>query len=104
MLDKIKKLNKKTKLIILAVVLIAVASLGGITACTMIKSNTSDDKVVATESATEPTEQATEAATEQPTEKETEETEEPTEQATENPTEEVTEQPTEKPTEKQDKA
>ena len=100
MSDKIKKLNKKTKLIILAVVLIAVASLGGVTACTMIKSNTSADKVVATESATEPTEQATEAVTELPTE---EETEKPTEQATENPTEEVTEQPTEKPTEKKDK-
>ncbi len=100
MSDKIKKLNKKTKLIILAVGLITVASLGGVTACTMIKSNTGDDKIVATESATESTEQATEAATEQPTE---EETEEPTEQATENPTEEVTEQPTEKPTEKKDK-
>ena len=103
MMNKIKNLSKKTKVILLAVCLIAIAGVGSvITACTNAKPDDGADgnKTVATESATEPTEQATEAATELLTE---EETEEPTEQATENPTEEVTEQPTEKPTEKKDK-
>lgn len=100
MMNTINNLNKKTKVILLAVCLVVMVGMGSvITACNMVKSDTdtSVDKVVATESATEPTEQATEVATEQPTE------EEPTEQATENPTEEVTEQPTEKPTEKKDR-
>lgn len=103
MMNKIKNLSKKTKVILLAVCLIAIAGIGSvITACTNAKpDNGADDnnKTVATESATEPTEQATEESTELPTE---EKTEEPTKQATENPTEEVTEQPTEKPTEKKD--
>ncbi|MEE1281925.1 MAG: hypothetical protein UHK60_06720 [Acutalibacteraceae bacterium] len=99
MMNTINNLNKKTKVILLAVCLVVMVGMGSvITAYNMVKSdtNTSADKVVATESATEPTEQATEATIEKPTEKETEE---PTEQATE----EVTEQPTEKPTEKKDK-
>lgn len=103
MLNKIKELSKKTKVILLAVCLIVIAGVGSvITACTNAKPDDGADenKAVATESATEPTEKATEAATELPTE----ETEEPTEQATENPTEEVTEQPTEKSTEKKDKS
>ena len=103
MLNKIKNLSKRTKVILLAVCLIVIAGVGSvITACTNAKPDDSADgnKTVATESATEPTEQATEAATEKPTE---EETEEPTEQATEKLTEEITEKPTEKPTEKKDK-
>ena len=103
MLNKIKNLSKKTKVILLAISLIAIAGVGSvITACTNAKSDDSADgnKTVATESATKPTEQATEVVTEKPTE---EETEEPTEQATENLTEEITEKPTEKPTEKKDK-
>ena len=103
MMNTIKNLSKKTKVILLAVCLIAIAGIGSvITACTNAKPDDGADKnkAVATESATEPTEQATEESTELPTE---EETEEPTEKATENPTEKVTEQPTEKPTEKKDK-
>lgn len=103
MLNRIKNSSKKTKVILLAVCLIAIVSIGSvITACTNAKPDDSadDNKTVATESATEPTEQATEVVTEKPTE---EETEEPTEQATENLTEEITEKPTEKPTEKKDK-
>ena len=103
MMNKIKNLSKRTKVILLAVCLIAIAGIGSvITACTNAKPDDGADenKAVATESVTKATEQATEVATELPTE---EETEEPTEQATENPTEEVTEQPTEKPTEKKDK-
>ena len=99
MLNKIKNLSKRTKVILLAVCLIVIAGVGSvITACTNAKPD--ENKAVATESATEPTEQPSEVATEQPTE---EETEEATEQATENPTEEITEKPTEKPTEKKDK-
>jgi hypothetical protein len=112
MMNTINNLNKKTKVILLAVCLVVMVGMGSVvTACNMVKSDTdtSVDKVVATESATEPTEQATEVATEQPTE---EETEEPTEQATEKPTEEVTEkatedtteEATEKPTKKKDKS
>ncbi len=103
MMNKIKNLSKKTKVIILAVCLIVIAGIGSvITACTNAKPDDGADenKAVATESVTEATEQATEVATEKPTE---EKTEEPTQQATENPTEEVTEQPTDKPTEKKDK-
>ncbi|MEE1124757.1 MAG: hypothetical protein U0L18_02320 [Acutalibacteraceae bacterium] len=99
MMNKIKNLSKKTKVILLAVCLIVIAGIGSvITACTNAKPDDGADenKAVATESVTESTEQATEEVTEDTTE-------EPTEQATENPTEEVTEQPTEKPTEKKDK-
>lgn len=98
-----KEISKKTKVILLAVCLIAIAGIGSvITACTNAKPDDGADgnKTVATESATKPTEQATEVVTEKPTE---EETEEPTEQATEKLTEEITEKPTEKPTEKKDK-
>ncbi|MEE1280905.1 MAG: hypothetical protein UHK60_01440 [Acutalibacteraceae bacterium] len=103
MLKKMKEINKKTKVIILAVGLIAIAGVGSvITACTMSKPDEVQDenKTVATESATEATEQTTEEVTELPTE---EETEEATEKATEETTEEATEKPTEKPTEKKDK-
>ena len=103
MLKKMKEINKKTKVIILAVGLIAIAGVGSvITACTMSKPDEIQDenKTVATESATEATEQTTEEVTELPTE---EETEEATEKATEETTEEATEKPTEKPTEKKDK-
>ena len=103
MMNKIKNLSKKTKVILLAVCLIAIAGIGSvITACTNAKPDdgTDENKTIATESATKPTEQATEQATEKVTE---DTTEEPTEQATEKPTEEVTEPPTEKPTEKKDK-
>lgn len=98
-----KEISKKTKVILLAVCLIAIVGIGSvITACTMAKPNevADENKTIATESATKPTEQATEQATEKVTE---DTTEEPTEQATEKPTEEVTEPPTEKPTEKKDK-
>ena len=83
MMNKIKNLSKKTKVILLAVCLIAIAGIGSvITACTNAKPDdgTDENKTIATESATKPTEQATEK-----------------------PTEEVTEPPTEKPTEKKDK-
>lgn len=103
MLKKMKEINKKTKVIILAVSLIAIVGVGSvITACTMSKPDEIQDenKTVATESATEATEQTTEEVTELPTE---EETEEATEKATEETTEEATEKPTEKPTEKKDK-
>lgn len=103
MLKKMKEINKKTKVIILAVSLIAIVGVGSvITACTMSKPDEVQDenKTVATESATEATEQTTEEVTELPTE---EETEEATEKATEETTEEATEKPTEKPTEKKDK-
>lgn len=103
MLKKMKEINKKTKVIILAVGLIAIVGVGSvITACTMSKPDEVQDenKTVATESATEATEQTTEEVTELPTE---EETEEATEKATEETTEEATEKPTEKSTEKKDK-
>ena len=103
MMNKIKNLSKKTKVILLAVCLIVIAGVGSvITACTNAKPDDSADgnKTVATESITEPTEQATEEATEDTTE---ETTEEATEKATEDTTEQATEQPTEKPTEKKNK-
>ncbi len=107
MLNKIKNLSKRTKVILLAVCLIAIAGIGSvITACTNAKPDDGADenKAVATESVTKATEQATEQATEKATEEVTEDTtEEPTEKATENRTEEATEKPTEKPTEKKDK-
>ena len=107
MMNKIKNLSKKTKVILLAVCLIAIAGIGSvITACTNAKPDDGADenKAVATESVTKATEQATEQATEKATEEVTEDTtEEPTEKATENTTEEATEKPTEKPTEKKDK-
>ncbi|MEE1282534.1 MAG: hypothetical protein UHK60_09850, partial [Acutalibacteraceae bacterium] len=87
MLKKMKEINKKTKVIILAVGLIAIVGVGSvITACTMSKPDEVQDenKTVATESATEATEQTTEEVTELPTE---EETEEATEKATEETTE-----------------
>lgn len=102
-----KEISKKTKVILFAVCLIAIAGIGSvITACTNAKPDDGADenKAVATESVTKATEQATEQATEKATEEVTEDTtEEPTEKATENTTEEATEKPTEKPTEKKDK-
>lgn len=107
MLNKINNLSKKTKVILLAVCLIAIVGIGSvITACTNAKPDDGADenKAVATESVTKATEQATEQATEKATEEVTEDTtEEPTEKATENTTEEATKKPTEKPTEKKDK-
>lgn len=107
MLKRMKEISKKTKVILFAVCLIAIAGIGSvITACTMAKPNevADENKAVATESVTKATEQATEQATEKATEEVTEDTtEEPTEKATENTTEEATEKPTEKPTEKKDK-
>lgn len=107
MLNKINNLSKKTKVILLAVCLIAIAGIGSvITACTNAKPDDGADenKAVATESVTKATEQATEQATEKATEEVTEDTtEEPTKKATENTTEEATKKPTEKPTEKKDK-
>lgn len=99
MLEKMKNLSKKTKVILLAVGLVAVLGAGCvITACNVKSDDVSDEsKTVATEGVTEATEKATEEVTEVPTEEETEE-------ATEKATEDTTEEATEKPTEKKDKS